>query len=124
MDYDMELFNRFAALAVKEEADLVVGETYYSNRGEEFVLLQLGSYEEMRKEENERFNENLQTSSKEFPELNSTRWMLIQTDYNKGWVSLSDNNIGGSYNPWLIFSHKCLAEACKEMLVVSFDKPE
>lgn len=47
------------------------------------------------------------------------RWILDTTGRT---FSLSDNNIGASYNPWLIFDDKVLAEGYERKLEITYTR--
>jgi len=97
--YDTKIFNKFKKLAIGEETQLKIGEVYYTNSyPEKFVL-------------NEIFHHD------------GDKDKLIITD-SGDTLFLKDNNIGASYNPWLIFEKEEDSKACKEELVITYEYDE
>src|SRR5690606_31704366 len=54
-------------------------------------------------------------------ETDNPKWMIDTTGNNH---SLHDNNIGHSYNPWLLFTDPKVAEVCREELEVEFHRDD
>tara|TARA_Y100001951_G_C11281519_1_gene265700 strand:+ start:1076 stop:1405 length:330 start_codon:yes stop_codon:yes gene_type:complete len=106
LKYDKEIFAAFKALSIKSVDQIKLGKTYYGNHIREFkalgILTEKGYYKSLHRV---------------VIDADDTNPFCIITDDNS--VFLRDNNIGASYNPWLIFENKALAKACKEMLKVS-----
>lgn len=112
MIYDREVFEKFRAIAVTDANQIEVGKTYYSNcrRGPITVLKILTDKES-------RIRKELpvdETTDDEKP-----RWILHGVDT---WdtESLWDNNIGASYNPWLLFEREEDMLRCVEEVKISY----
>lgn len=116
--YDQEAFEKYREKAITNKDDLVVGETYYSRDGE-FVLLELVTHTEHYR------RQGLDPVSS--PDSNEIRWMYVKRVDPKtreeriSSQSLRDNNIGASYNPWLIFKDKKDFEAYEREVKISYD---
>jgi hypothetical protein len=108
MIYDRELFESFRAKAVTKPEQLVPGRTYYSNLFDPFVLKEVVDYKTLCESRGE--------NSSDLGGLENTLWMIKENGKDD---SLSDNNIGQSYNPWLIFENEQDARECREQLKIS-----
>jgi hypothetical protein len=112
--YDRDLFQEYRAKAITDVKDLVIGKTYYSNFEFPFTLIGISYLES--------------PSSPELGLSKNPKWMLKHTPDSDGFVelggynSLHDNNIGMSYNPWLIFESEELANECKQNLKITFER--
>lgn len=105
--FDKNVFNKFRALAITDVSDLEIGRSYYTNSfPQKFVLKELVTNSEAY----ERLNLPYTKSN-----ANEIAWIINDTNIR---MSLMDNNIGASYNPWLIFASEEVAEACRNELVV------
>lgn len=108
--YDEALFAKYRDLAITNKDDLVIGQKYWSNLDDTVrVLTSLISDKEL----------NARLGLKGITDRNTSdnlKWMI----YDDGsYESLSDNNIGTSYNPWLIFDTEETAKACREELKIT-----
>lgn len=108
--FDPSIFDLYKVKAIQKVEDLKIGETYYSVLDpEEFVLMELVTTKEMYR--------RLRINAYVFDNKpNKLRWMRVklingtsERDADE-YVSLEDRNIGSSYNPWLIFDNKEVAE--------------
>jgi hypothetical protein len=102
MNYDRNIFDKYRALAVTTRNDIVIGETYYSTyREAPFIAIALCQDE---------YN-------------NTDKILTDQGDlFGPIYEFCSDNNIGASYNPWLIFNNKEDYDNCMRDLVVTFSE--
>ena len=92
MIYDQELFQKYRKLAITDEKDFVKGKTYWSNAVGEFIFSHI-------------LTDNSIGAKVIIPK--------------KGFeIFCTDNNIGDSYNPWLIFDNKETYEACRKELII------
>ena len=104
MYYDEAKFQELRAKAVTTVDGLVVGRKYYTNsHPEQFVIKDLLT----QRQEYER------RDIKSAKEQNNTvpAWIVYDTidfygDPYEASMSMQDNNIGESYNPWLIFERE------------------
>ena len=114
MRYDNDLFYAFRQLAITSKKNLVIGETYYSNSyPEQFTIKKLLTNKERYKIVGLDYEES---------DKDKINWIVTKED---GYImNLSDNNIGESYNPWLIFKEEEIAKICKEKLnkTIEYDK--
>lgn len=100
MNYDRELFEIFRKLAITDVDDFVIGNVFY-RYAEKFTLTHLETTAQYYLLCGLRIGDLVET---EFTEL---RWYRGITEEGYKIVgSLRDNNIGASYNPWLIFSNE------------------
>jgi hypothetical protein len=97
--YDNKIFKTFRNLAITNISDLRVGRSYYSNYYDDFFLINSIIYEEK----------------------NSYKVEIIIKDKNDHFYS-RDFNIGGSYNPWLVFDNKNVCYLCKCNLKITFER--
>lgn len=110
--YDHGIFQKFRTLAVTEISELVPGKTYYGSNGE-FVFARTLTEKGLHSLPNGTFNILL----KETDDDVEPRWILTATGRT---FSLTDCNIGASYNPWLIFDDKEIAEDYERQLEVIY----
>lgn len=90
---------------------LIVGETYYSNSyPSEFTVKRLLTNGEKYKSIGLVYDRG---------DVNELGWFETETG---SIFSLRDNNIGASYNPWLIFKSASLRDQYQAGLVVGYEK--
>jgi len=116
MIYDEKKFEEFRGLAITDVSELEVGKKYYSNFWPDtpiFVYELISHAEHSFRVFNDEFSEN---ASKEL------RWIRIGNDLTdiSFYTSLRDNNVGASYNPWLLFSNKEDCDRCVEELTIRY----
>lgn len=107
--YDEVVFGKFKDLSVKSADEFVVGQTYYTNcYPEEFTFMGL----ETKKQNDIRHSFDPRDYYDDSP-----TWIVYGPNE---WdtMSLSDKNVGASYNPWLIFSNESDAVRCRDELDV------
>lgn len=97
MQYDKAYVAKWREKAITKVEDLKLGETYYTNSpssGSSFKITRFLTWQEHWRELN-------------FSDWDkaSTEIGWFQTDKGDVW-SLRDNNIGASYNPWLLFARE------------------
>lgn len=104
--YSQEVVDEYRKKAITDVNDLVVGNTYYSNFFGEFVLLGILTHRE---------HCEAVHMAPYGPEdtLDKPAWFLVDNGFGVGHESLNDNNIGASYNPWLIFEDEKTMEEYK-----------
>lgn len=112
--YDRDVFQKFRALAVTEVSQLVPGKTYYSNYQSPFTFVRVLTQKEFHSLPGP-FNCLLSDTDDDV----KPKWILAADESTH---SLSDNNIGTSYNPWLIFEDRETAERCEGELKVTFQR--
>jgi hypothetical protein len=102
--FDKEIFNQFRAKAITDLSQLEIGKNYWSNwSGPVGVLTAIVS------------DAKLHPHRKD--QSDDPKWMIFNNDWSS-YMSLSDNNIGTSYNPWMIFDNKeTYKECCKQLEV-------
>lgn len=113
MIYDQQYVSKYRALAITNVEDIVEGGVYYGRHGDEFTIVKLmtnAQYYAFRGLEWE-YEHN----------ANEIGWMLTNNDYISCSASLADNNIGASYNPWLIFKDKKTAMEYYDGLKIDYD---
>ncbi len=91
MNYDEKIFQKYRALAITDENKFVEGKTYYSNYAGEFIFVKISTDNTI-----------------------NAKAIISQNGDN---LFCKDNNIGASYNPWLIFDNKETCEACNNELI-------
>ena len=52
--------------------------------------------------------------------LDKPAWFLADNGFGSGHESLADNNIGASYNPWLIFKDEETMEEYKSKIRIKY----
>jgi hypothetical protein len=110
LEYDREIFAEFRAKAVTDIDGFVVGKTYYCNSyPSEFVFKRL-----LQKKESYARHGLVNEECELFSFLTEDG-----SDF-----SLTDRNIGASYNPWLIFDNPAVAQECRDKLVIKMVKDE
>lgn len=114
MLYNQQLYTAFRALAVTNVNDLEVGKTYWSNGTDEFTVEKLLTDKEQRIEWLKLTEFDIGIDDSDDIDI---RWIGTT---NGRWLSTQDNNIGESYNPWLIFDNEALATACREKLIITY----
>jgi hypothetical protein len=100
MQYNESIFQKYRALAITEQKDLVIGRTYYTNSWiKQFTL-------------------------RGFTEVGGTPWFLHSENIGdeEQQNSLHDKNIGASYNPWLVFADEATRDACVAELIITYDQ--
>lgn len=119
--FDKNVFSNFKNFSVKTADELEIGKTYYTNSyPEKFVLRGLINdtmLEVSRASRNEKGNEYV-ASALNGVRMENPTWFI--TDKFK-LHSLHDLNVGASYNPWLIFGDKDMADACKKHMKITYD---
>ena len=98
MIYDEQIFQKYRTLAITDEKDFIKGKTYWGNAKEEFIFSHISTD-------------------------NSVGAKAIMSE-NGLACFCRDNNIGDSYNPWLIFDNKETCEACERELIITWDYDE
>ena len=101
MHYDKEIFEKFRDLAITKEEDLPpVGAELFSNYYDGPVKILTG------------------VKISDF----DSKYFLAQIVGYRGAVKLflGDNNIGASWNPWLLFLSEDTADQCRKELKVAF----
>jgi hypothetical protein len=120
LSYNVEVLEKFKALAIQHPGQLVPGKTFYSNGyPAEFTVTRLLT--EAEHDVAFGLSESSRVRSADTIEL---RWFGYMVDGFNGekhesYVSMWDRNIGQSYNPWLIFADKETLEACNKELIVT-----
>lgn len=108
--YNETLFAKYRDLAITNKDDLVIGHMYWSNLNNEGrVLVDFMSDKQL----------NVRLGLKGIIGRNDSdnlKWMIFA---DGSYDSLHDNNIGTSYNPWLIFDDEETAKACREELKIT-----
>lgn len=104
--YDKEVFDELRKKAITEKSDFVIGETYYTN------VYVSGSYKSECKHsfvfkgalDERSFATNYYDEDAQFKHVEYFR----------------DSNVGGSYNPWLIFDNEDDLIECQNKMPVTF----
>jgi hypothetical protein len=125
MIYDEEVFKAFRAKAVTSVEDLKIGHTYYQNisamvdgerRPVKFTLGRIITGEEYF------VLEGLppERAPAHSVILLSENFPAAVNDAEEITLSCEDNNIGASYNPWLIFEKEADAQDCLNCLNIQY----
>ena len=110
VQYDIDIFLKFRVKAVTEVEQLVLGKKYYSNdEPYAFVLKEILTQGEMCARKNLSYGDK-----------DAVEWFTIESEYGDNLYSLYDNNIGASYNPWLIFEKEQDRDDCVNELKVEY----
>lgn len=112
LEYDKRDLDKFRAVAVTSIEDIKVGQTYYSNNGQTFTVLEV-----IDDAEHDRRVHNGKYGGRE-----GSYWARTTEDSAMfvGWASLADRNVEQSYNPWLLFESKEMAELCAYFLKIEY----
>ncbi len=121
IQYNESIVRKYRELAITDLVDFVPGNVYYSNHFGGFELVGL----QTRREHYKWVGLDVYGSAEE---MDKPSWFLHKplgsgekyTDVC--CVSLCDNNIGDSYNPWLIFNDEETMERYKEELVITNER--
>lgn len=116
MKYDTDYVTKWRAHAITDVTNLEVGKTYYSNNHGAFTLKRLMTRAQYYEEEGIKGIPVCYTA-------NEVCWMEVAIHDGAYLVvySLRDNNVGASYNPWLIFRDQATMEEYKAGLEVTVD---
>jgi hypothetical protein len=106
--YDKDYVATYRLRAITTREELVVGATYY-NQGGAFTLTRLLT---------NRQSHAMSGLECEGSDADEVAW--FSTDGTRT-ESLHDNNIGASYNPWLIFSDQATADEYYSNLTIGYD---
>lgn len=121
LSYNVDVFEKFKALAIQHPGQLVPGKTYFGNGYPvEFVVTRLLTDAE---HELVFFGKQMSEDADNV-ELAwfgyNTESLVIDGKLMESFGSMKDRNVGASYNPWLIFTDKETAEACEAELIVTY----
>lgn len=113
--YDQSKVDEFRKLAVTSVEDIVVGETYYSNFfPSEFTVAEVITYGDYWK--------RIGLGEHSRPDVIG---YIIPTGIEEvqigSGISLADNNVIDSYNPWMIFKDQRDAMRAKEEIEIGHD---
>lgn len=110
LSYDENIFAVFKALSIKEESEIEIGRTYYTNSyPASFTVIGFETRAE---------NDIRHGFPKREYENDKNEWMVTgPNEWNT--KSMSDLNIGASYNPWLMFANEEDAIRCREEFIVT-----
>jgi len=123
---DVVKFFREAGYALSKIEEIEIGTTYFSNsftvgsQGFEIVRLLTD------KEHWSVWNKSRGMSEDSmFTKSDEVEWFEIRDeDGSPAWHSLTDCNVGASYNPWLIFRTKEALEAYEKLQVITYSRDE
>ena len=109
--YNEETFQKYRALAITRIDDIKIGQTYWTNSRGMIVVVSLLTNREA-------YAANgLKWTGEDADEV---AWIKYDGDGFNRVMALSDDNIGTSYNPWLIFESADVAKACMSELHIGF----
>lgn len=106
MRYDEKYVNEWRAKAITKAEDFIQGEKYYAESSE-FIFVELVSeYDAYVQEQDLNDPDTINWLNRIKPSKEELSW--FKGDYNGALRigSLHDNNIGASYNPWLMFDNR------------------
>lgn len=126
IQYRRDVVNFFqdAGFAISEVSELKPGRTYFSNSftagTDRFELVRILTD----REHWAVWNKSLGNSEESiFPKSDELAWIEVRSqDGTISWLSLSDCNIGASYNPWMIFHTEDHLEAYKKLQTITYDR--
>lgn len=115
MIYDQQYVDKYRALAITNVEELIVGNHYFGYGGKEFTIVEIITY-----------NESYARQGLVYEHKNGNELAYIVADdphhFNAGY--LKDNNIGASYNPWLIFKDRETAKEYYDGLEIDYDRSD
>jgi hypothetical protein len=114
--YDKKLFETFRKKAITEKNNLKIGHTYYTDIKGKVKLLRFLTINEVNALKHVPYRDKEDEEIKAFlyEKFNECKKSL-----ETGVMYLKDNNIGASYNPWLIFDNEEDYIMKKEQLTIS-----
>lgn len=107
--YDRDTLQKWRALAITDPDALQLGETYFGNGGQKITIVGFLTKNDWF----DRIGQPTDTLDEE---------KFVAVDRYGRMHPLRDLNVGASYNPWLLFTEKALAHACKVHLNVKLEQ--
>lgn len=118
--YDNELWKSFRERAITNPSHLYVGMCVFSNfHRAGFVIENLLT--------EKGFRIRMKLDWDETTDDTEIKWIVHRNPFNpekEDYSSLHDNNVGDSYNPWLLFLEKKDMEECIEKIKIEYDRYE
>jgi hypothetical protein len=120
---DVVKFFKEAGFTVREKEEIKEGEIYFSNSGSwgrsGFKIERLLTD----KEHWAQWQASMgQSGESIFGHSDEVEWFEIIQDGVKFWHSLTNCNVGASYNPWMIFKTKKAMEAYELIQEISYER--
>lgn len=116
LSYNQEIFQKFRNMAITELEKIERGKTYFSNTYPySFTVVDIVNDAGLDLIQGRKGCHAYSGSDNFAP-----KWIIYDCEKgNRSYMSLSDHNVGMSYNPWLIFDDEVTAENCRNELHIN-----